>query len=68
MKHPILFRLDSGNDAFEAIKVLLERKNSFLLIKRNPRRERREEWLEIALYHDQRTSEKYHSELKSDMG
>jgi len=48
LKQPILFRLDSGNDAVETIKALLARKDSFFLIKRNPRRERRDEWLEIA--------------------
>jgi len=48
LEHPVLFRLDSGNDAIETINALLERKDSFLLIKRNPRRESREEWLEIA--------------------
>lgn len=48
LMHPVLFRLDSGNDALDTIKVLLGRNDSYLLIKRNLRRERQEEWLEIA--------------------
>ncbi len=47
LKHPLLFRLDSGNDAVDTIRPLLG-KDRFFLIKRNPRRERREDWLELA--------------------
>ena len=47
LEHPVLFRLDSGNDAASTIKVLSE-SGHFFLIKRNIRKESRESWLDIA--------------------
>ena len=44
---PLLFRLDSGNDSAENIGIFLERGCHFI-IKRNLRRESREEWLRMA--------------------
>ncbi len=44
---PLLVRLDSGNDAAENIGILLEEGCRFI-IKRNLRRERREEWFAMA--------------------
>lgn len=44
---PLLFRLDSGNDSAENIGILLENGCHFI-IKRNLRRESREEWLAMA--------------------
>jgi len=44
-KEPLLFRLDSGNDASDNIGILLEGGCSFI-IKRNLRRESREGWLQ----------------------
>jgi len=46
--HPLLFRLDSGNDAFDTLKVLMESPHYFL-VKRNLRRESRERWQDLAL-------------------
>ena len=47
LKHPVLFRLDSGNDAAATIKVLSE-SGHFYLVKRNIRKESRDWWLDIA--------------------
>jgi len=47
LEHPVLFRLDSGNDAASTIKVLSE-SGHFFLIKRNIRKESRESWLDTA--------------------
>ncbi len=47
LRHPLLFRLDGGNDAIDTIRPLIG-KGRFFLIKRNLRREHREEWLECA--------------------
>jgi len=47
LKHPVLFRLDGGNDAASTIKVLSE-SGHFFLIKRNIRKESRESWLDTA--------------------
>lgn len=44
---PVLFRLDSGNDSAENIGILLER-GCYFIIKRNIRKESREEWLQMA--------------------
>ena len=44
---PLLVRLDSGNDAAENIGILLEEGCRFI-IKRNLRRERKEEWFAMA--------------------
>ena len=46
-KEPLLFRLDSGNDAAENIGILLEEGCRFI-IKRNLRQESREEWFQKA--------------------
>jgi len=47
LSHPVLFRLDSGNDAIDTIKKLVA-PGCFFLIKRNLRREPLEQWHEIA--------------------
>ncbi len=47
IKDKILFRLDSGNDAPDTIKVISD-SGHFFLIKRNPRKENREKWLDTA--------------------
>ena len=47
---PLMIRLDSGNDSAENIGILLETDCHFV-IKRNLRRESREEWLEMAKTH-----------------
>lgn len=44
---PLLFRLDSGNDSAENIGILLEHGCSFI-IKRNLRKESKEDWLKMA--------------------
>lgn len=44
---PLLFRLDSGNDSTENIGILLERGCHFI-IKRNLRKESKEDWLRMA--------------------
>jgi hypothetical protein len=45
---PVLIRMDSGNDAFTTLSVLMPSGN-FFLVKRNLRRESRMRWLDIAL-------------------
>ncbi|GER72564.1 hypothetical protein BpPP18_06310 [Weizmannia acidilactici] len=47
---PLLFRLDSGNDSRDNIVIFLENETNFI-IKRNPRKEKAEDWLEIAQKH-----------------
>ena len=47
LSHPVLFQLDSGNDAIDTIKKLVA-PGCFFLIKRNLRREPLEQWREIA--------------------
>ena len=47
IKEKLLFRLDSGNDAPKNLKILLKSKH-FFLIKRNIRRENKEQWLDTA--------------------
>jgi hypothetical protein len=47
LKHPVLFRLDSGNDSADTIKVLAE-SGHYFLIKKNIRRESKEYWLDSA--------------------
>jgi hypothetical protein len=44
---PLLFRLDSGNDSRDNLIIFLENETDFI-IKRNPRKEKAEDWLEIA--------------------
>jgi len=41
---PLLIRLDSGNDASENLGILIE-DGSYFIVKRNPRNETEEEWL-----------------------
>ena len=47
---PLLFRLDSGNDSRDNIVIFLENETDFI-IKRNPRKEKAEDWIEIAQKH-----------------
>ena len=47
LNHPVLFRLDSGNDAASTIRVLSE-SGHFFLIKRNLRKESCDYWLDVA--------------------
>ena len=47
---PLLFRLDSGNDAAENLGIIMERGHYFI-IKRNLRKENRELWLTLAEEH-----------------
>lgn len=47
LEHPVLLRLDSGNDAYATLKVLMKSPH-FFLVKRNLRRESPLRWLEIA--------------------
>ena len=47
LTHPVLWRLDSGNDSYENIQILQEAGYSFL-IKRNLRQESKEQWLSHA--------------------
>jgi len=44
---PLLIRLDSGNDASENLGILIE-DGSYFIVKRNPRSETEEEWLNNA--------------------
>ncbi len=46
----LLVRMDSGNDAVENVKILYQAGVSFI-IKRNLRRESKDQWLEIAMKH-----------------
>ena len=45
---PFLVRMDSGNDSLDNIKVC-RKANADYIIKRNLRKERKEEWLQIAM-------------------
>jgi hypothetical protein len=47
-KEPLLFRLDSGNDSAENIGILLEA-GCYFIIKRNLRKEGKENWLHMAV-------------------
>jgi len=48
-KGRVLFRMDSGNDSFETLKVTAEaKKGYYCIIKRNKRRESDEKWLKMA--------------------
>jgi hypothetical protein len=60
---PILLRLDSGNDSIENIDVLIEHNRANtdktpvdFIIKWNPRRESKEDWLDYAEQHGRWTS------------
>lgn len=44
----LLARMDSGNDAVENVKILHQAGESFI-IKRNLRRESKDQWLELAM-------------------
>lgn len=46
---PILARLDGGNDAADNVNLLLDQEADFI-IKRNPRKESPEQWLDFAKY------------------
>jgi hypothetical protein len=46
-----LFRLDSGNDAFETIQAITDEKGQYCIIKRNLRQEGAENWLRRAKRH-----------------
>lgn len=47
LTHPVLYRLDSGHDAYDTIRVLAQ-SNHFFLIKRNLRRESHQMWIDRA--------------------
>ena len=47
LPHPVLYRLDSGHDAYETIRVLSQ-SNHFFLYKKNLRRESLQRWRDIA--------------------
>ncbi len=47
LDHPVLFRLDGGNDTASTIKVLVD-SGHFFLIRRNIRKESRESWFDTA--------------------
>lgn len=49
---PLLIRLDSGNDSIDNVAVLYE-EDCFFIIKRNLRRESKDEWLNMARQHCQ---------------
>lgn len=53
-KHPVLFRLDGGNDSFDTIKPLVE-SGHFFLIKRNMRRDKPQWWMDLAQSIGERT-------------
>jgi hypothetical protein len=44
---PVLYRLDSGHDAYDTVR-LLSQANHFFLIKRNLRRESHQKWIDLA--------------------
>src|SRR5215469_13646031 len=51
----LLFRMDSGNDSFDTLKLVSgARTGRFCIIKRNKRKENDEKWLEIAKKHGKR--------------
>ena len=50
----ILFRMDSGNDSFETLKMVSSEKTHYCIIKRNKRRENDEKWLKRAKRHGTR--------------
>ena len=49
-----LFRLDSGNDAWETLKAIIGGKKNYCIIKRNNRKESEEEWLKRSKRHGKR--------------
>lgn len=46
-QHPVVFRLDGGNDAFDTIEPLVN-SGHFFVVKRNMRRDKPEWWLDMA--------------------
>jgi len=50
----LLVRMDSGNDSLDNIKLCIKEEADYI-IKRNLRRERKEEWLETAIKHGEVT-------------
>ncbi len=48
--NPLLFRLDSGNDSAENIGIFIEN-GCYFIIKRNLRKESKEDWLKMAKEH-----------------
>lgn len=52
---PLLIRLDSGNDSIDNVAVLMDA-GCFFIIKRNLRRESKDNWLEMAKEHCQNIS------------
>ena len=51
-----LFRLDSGNDAFDTLKAIIGTIGYYCIIKRNKRKENDDEWLKTAKKHGKETS------------
>jgi hypothetical protein len=47
LNHPVLFRLDGGNDAYDTIKPLVK-SGHFFIIKRNLRRDNPDYWVDVA--------------------
>jgi hypothetical protein len=45
---PVLFRLDGGNDSLDTIISILKEQGQYFIIKRNPRRDEPEQWLDTA--------------------
>jgi len=50
-----LFRLDSGNDAWDTLEAITSDSGCYCIIKRNKRRESEEKWLKRAKRHGKRT-------------
>ncbi|GHU07127.1 hypothetical protein FACS1894151_00960 [Spirochaetia bacterium] len=45
---PVVFRLDGGNDSLDTIVAILKKQGQFFIIKRNPRKDIPEQWLDTA--------------------
>ncbi|GHT83294.1 hypothetical protein FACS1894137_04010 [Spirochaetia bacterium] len=48
LQKPVLFRLDGGNDSLDTIIAILKQAGQFFIIKRNPRRDVPEQWVDTA--------------------
>jgi len=59
---PFLVRMDSGNDSLENIKVC-RKADADYIIKRNLRKERKEEWLQIAMEYGEREESRLGKEV-----
>jgi len=59
---PFLVRMDSGNDSLENIKVC-RKADADYIIKRNLRKERKEEWLQIAMEYGEREESRLRKEV-----